>query len=86
MGVSEKLVDTLADLHVHSWNVEYGGLRVVGFGLQGRGTFLAGEEVGGGGVGGLQLLLLGRRLLVQTLEAVLTAPAKKKHATGRQRA
>lgn len=32
--------------------------------------------MGGGGVGGLQLLLLGGRLLVQTPEAALTAPTK----------
>lgn len=72
-----------ADLHVHSWNVEHGGLRVVGFGLQGGGTFLAGEQMGGGAVVGLQLLLLGRRLLVQALEAALAAPAET--PTGRQR-
>lgn len=32
--------------------------------------------MGGGGVGGLQLLLLGGRLLVQTSETALAAPAK----------
>lgn len=65
-----------AHLHVYSWNVEDCGLHVVGFGLQGRRALLAGEEMRGGGVGGLQLLLLGGRLLVQTPEAALTAPAK----------
>lgn len=32
--------------------------------------------MGGGGAGGLQFLLLGRRLLVQTSEAALTAPVE----------
>lgn len=63
-----------ADLNVHSWNVEDGGLHVVALGLQGGGTFLASEQMCGRGVGGLQLLLLGRRLLVQLFEAALTAP------------
>lgn len=65
-----------AHLHVYSWNVEDCGLHVIRFGLQGRWALLAGEEMRGGGVGGLQLLLLGGRLLVQTPEAALTAPAK----------
>lgn len=63
-----------ADLHVHSWDVEDGGLQVVGFGLQGRRTFLPSEEMGGGRVGGLKLFLLGGRLLIQTPEAALAAP------------
>ena len=75
-----------ADLNVYSWNVEDCGLHVVGFGLQGGGAFLAGQEVGGGGVGGLQLLLLGGRLLVQTPGAALTAPTQNPqgdiHQTG----
>lgn len=32
--------------------------------------------MGGGGAGGLQFLLLGRRLLVETSEAALTAPVE----------
>lgn len=29
------------DLNIYSWNIEDCGLHVIGFGLQGRGTFLA---------------------------------------------
>lgn len=63
-----------ADLNIYSWNVEDCGLHVIRFGLQRGGALLPSEEMSGGGVGRLQLLLLGWRLLVQTPEAALTAP------------
>lgn len=66
----------IAYLNIHSWNIENCGLRVIGFSLQRGGAFLASEQMGGGGVGGLQFLLLGRGLLVETSEAALTAPVK----------
>lgn len=65
-----------AHLYIHSWNVENCCLHVVGLGLQRGRAFLASEQMGGGGAGGLQLLLLGRRLLVETPEAALTAPVE----------
>lgn len=65
-----------AHLHIHSWDVENGCLHVVGLGLQRGGAFLASQQMGGGGAGGLHLLLLGRRLLVETSEAALTAPGE----------
>lgn len=71
-----------AHLNVHSWNVEDCGLHVIGFGLQGGGTFLASQEMGVGGIGGLQLLLLWGRLLVKTPDAALTVPVKP---TGKER-
>lgn len=67
-------VETEADLHVNSWNVEDCGLQVTGFGLQSRGTFLSSKKVTGGGVGGLELLLFRGRILVQTPEAAIIAP------------
>lgn len=63
-----------AHLHVHSWNVEDCGLHVIGFGLQGGRTFLASQEMGVGGIGRLQLLLLWGRLLVKAPDAALTVP------------
>lgn len=65
-----------AYLDIHSRNIENGGLHVIGFGLQRGGAFFTSEQMGGGGVGGLQLLLLGRGLLIETSEAALTAPVK----------
>ena len=64
------------DLDVHPGDVEDGGLQVAGLGLQGGRALLAGEEVAGGTVRRLQLLLLGRGLLVQTAQAAVTAPAE----------
>lgn len=71
-----------AHLNIHSGNVEDCGLHVIGFGLQGGGTFLASQEMGVGGIGGLQLLLLWGRLLVKTPDAALTVPIKP---TGKRR-
>lgn len=69
-------VETEADLHVNSWNVEDCGLQVIGFGLQSGGAFLSSKKMSGGGVGGLELLLFGGRILVQTPEAAIIAPTK----------
>ena len=57
-----------ANLDVHPGDVEDDGLQVIGQGLQGGGALLAAEQVARGAVGGLQLLLLGRRLLVQAAQ------------------
>ena len=64
------------DLDVHPRDVEHSGLQVVGLGLQSGRALLAGEEVAGGTVCRLQLLLLGRGLLVQTAQAAVAAPAE----------
>lgn len=40
-------VETDADLHVNSWNVEDCGLQVIGFGLQSGGTLLSSKKMSG---------------------------------------
>lgn len=74
--MSGSAAEAEAHLYVHSWNVEDRRLQVVGFGLQRGRAFLASEQMSGGGVGGLKLLLLRGRLLVQTPEASLAAPVR----------
>ena len=64
----------ITDLDIYSRNVKDSGLQVTGFGLQRGGHLLPGQELGGGGIGGLELLLLGWRFLVQTPGAAITTP------------